>query len=234
MQRECTQQIELIVDASVPGVDAVIGGFSAGKLTCVMGDSPLVGVLPLRLCVQTIRLFDDPVLYVDAGMGANPYLLAGYARRLEMDDRKVLSQVRVCRPFTVYQLVSALCDTLEEQVRGVRPRTLVVGELLVLFADADVREQEALVLLGEVLDSLRRVAKTHQLVVVVSARRKLRGERGQKLVELLYATADEVVWLRRCAAGKAVDVEAVKCDRSGVVPCDGRQLSLSRFGVEVG
>ncbi|HIG99761.1 MAG TPA: hypothetical protein HA258_04180, partial [Thermoplasmata archaeon] len=103
---------DLIIPSGITELDRLCGGFKAGELTFIDGNSSLIAALPDQLCANTYRTFHSQTIYIDAGMRANPYQIARYARLLELDQREVLQNVLMSRAFTVYQLSTILQDLL--------------------------------------------------------------------------------------------------------------------------
>ncbi len=113
---------DLIVPSGITELDRLCGGFKAGELTLVDGNSSLIATLPDQLCANTYRTFRSETIYIDAGMRANPYQIARYARLLELDQREVLQNVLMSRAFTVHQLSTILQDLLEPTIQHHSPR----------------------------------------------------------------------------------------------------------------
>jgi hypothetical protein len=143
-----TARPDIIVDAGIPELDHLLGGFKAGETTLVDGNSSLIAELPNRLCVNTYRTFHAETIYLDAGMRADPYRIARYARTLELDQQEVLENIVISRAFTVYQLSTLLRDLLEPLIQKRSPRTLIIGMLPALYLDPDISPHEAQTLLA--------------------------------------------------------------------------------------
>ena len=48
---------ELIITSGITELDRLLGGFKAGHLTLIDGNSPLITQMPYRLCVNTYQTF---------------------------------------------------------------------------------------------------------------------------------------------------------------------------------
>jgi hypothetical protein len=125
---------------------------------------------------------------IDGGNQFNAYVVARAVRRRTARMEEALTNVRVARAFTCYQMVAMLADTPE----NAHP-TLVL-DLLSTFYDENVRLAESRRLLAAVINHLRRLSA--QAPLMVSARPP--GSAGDperaELLEMLRQAAHQV-WI---------------------------------------
>ena len=200
-----TQHLDLILRTGITELDIILGGFHAGHITLIDGNSSLIADLPNQLCVQTYQTFHSPSLYIDGGMGADPYRIAHHARIHQLDAYDVLSSVSIARAFTLYQLSSIIHDTLEPTITQLQPRTVIIGRFPSLYLDPDVPSDEATTLLSTTLEMLKRLTSRYRLITVLTNKDRtiLPSQRG--LRDTLYETADDVLRLKDFDDGMHLD-----------------------------
>lgn len=55
---------DVIVLSGIKEIDQLLGGFKAGEITFVDGDSDLISSIPNQICVNTYRAFgSDTIIY---------------------------------------------------------------------------------------------------------------------------------------------------------------------------
>ena len=161
-------QLDIIVKSGITELDTLLGGFKAGEITYIDGDSSLISNLPNQLCVNTYITFKSPTIYIDGGICADPYKIAKYARTNEINQDKVLSHVHISRAFTVYQLSSFIDHLLEKEIKKHGPRTLIIGKFPALFLDPDIPTQEAQIILKNTLLKLHQLTSSYNLITVLT------------------------------------------------------------------
>lgn len=200
---------EAVVESGIAKLDRCLGGFKAGEVTLVDGDSVLVSSISNLLCVNTYRTFHSDTVYVDAGMGIDPYKITRYAQMMEVEPREVLEHVHVSRAFTVYQLSTLLQDMLEPLVRRHRPRTLIIGGFITLFFDPDISSQESQVLLANNVKKIRELTVEYYLITIFTNLDNKVYLTRRGLSETLYSNVDEIVRMKRDVK-PCIHVELVK------------------------
>lgn len=221
---------DIVVSSGIAELDRLCGGFKAGELTLVDGNSGRIADLPDQLCVNTYRTFHSETIYIDSGMCANPYRIARYARMAELNQQEVLQNVMMSRAFTVYQLSTILQELLEPMIQKRSPRTLLIGMLPALYQDPDISPQESQALLVSDLQTLQRLTVRYNLITICTNldRTPLAPSRG--LGKRLYETATEVVTMKQLEG--RVSVELVKGQKSTtIIHGPAGQLRLEAFGM---
>jgi hypothetical protein len=206
---------ELIITSGITELDRLLGGFKAGQLTLIDGNSSLITQMPYRLCVNTYQTFHSPTVYIDGGMAANPYHIAHYARLRELNQHHVLSQVHISRAFTVYQLATLIQDRLETLIQKQHPRTLLIGMFPALYLDPDITSHEAQTLLKHNLDQLTQLARRHNLITILTHRDRTLVPMQRNLRKIIYTTMHEIVRLQQ--ANHDVHINLVKQHRATTI-----------------
>jgi len=206
----------------------LLGGFKAGQLTYVDGNSSLITVLPHQLCVHTYRTFHSPTLYIDGGVCADPYQLARYARLMEVDQDDLLDHIHISRAFTVYQLATFIEEQLEQELRNHEPRTLLVGSFPSLFLDPDVPAEESHILLTNTLSMLRGITASYHLITVLTNREHRRY--SPQIRETMQSFAHETVRMNDIEPCTSIDLLHAQKHTTLLHRAEG-QLRLEHFGM---
>lgn len=159
---------DIIVQSGISKLDRFLGGFKAGEITYLDGDSDLISCIPNQLCVNTYRTFNSNIVYIDGGICADPYRIAKYARIMEVDQDEVLNHVHISRAFTVYQLSTFIEHMLEKEIERHDPRTLIIGRFPAFYLDPDVPTQEAQNILKNNLVKLQEITSHYNLITVLT------------------------------------------------------------------
>ncbi|UCD14579.1 MAG: hypothetical protein JSW60_03945 [Thermoplasmatales archaeon] len=86
---------DIIILSGIKELDKLLGGFKAGEITFIDGNSDIISNIPNQLCVNTYRTFSSDTIYIDGGMCADPYKIARYARLMGYSSQQaeVLFQI---------------------------------------------------------------------------------------------------------------------------------------------
>jgi hypothetical protein len=205
------------------------GGFKAGELTLVDGNSSLISDLPNQLCVNTYRAFRSETIYIDGGMCADPYRIARYARIAELNHHDVLKNVTLSRAFTVYQLSTLIQELLEPIIQKHSPRTLLIGMLPALYLDPDIKFQDAQTVFVSDLQKIQDLTSRYQLITVCTHLDLMPLSPARGLGKHLYDSVSEIVRIKQF--DQCTLLELVKKQQNTTVVRDANgQLRLEAFG----
>ena len=221
---------DIMVKSGITELDRLHGGFKAGEITFLDGNSKLISDLPNKICVNTYRTFHSDTIYIDGGMCANPYRIARYARMMEVDQRETLEHVQISRAFTVYQLSTLLQDNLEPLIEKHRPRTLIIGMFPRLFFDPDISTRESQVLLKNILKKIRELTQKYGLVTVFTNLDSTHLSNYRNLRNMLDPAVDEIVRMKQLEQCTCIDL-VKKQERAVIVDFAKGQLRLEEFGM---
>lgn len=223
---------DIIVFSGIPELDNLLGGFKAGELTLVDGNSSRISDLPAQLCVNTYRTFHSETIYIDGGMCANPYQIARYARMLELDQQDVLENVLMSRAFTVYQLSTLIHEMLEPMIQKRSPRTLLIGMLPALYLDPEVPAREAQTLLSSDLRKIQDLTARYQLITVFTNLDVMPLSPSRGLGKTLYESVNEIIRIKQF--DQCTSLELVKKQKSTTIVRGAEgQLRLEEFGMVI-
>jgi hypothetical protein len=221
---------DIIVPSGIAELDRLCGGFKAGGITLVDGNSTLIVHLPDQLCANTYRTFRSETIYIDGGMCANPYQIARYARTLELDAQEVLQNVVMSRAFTVYQLSTIIQDLLEPLIQKRSPRTLLIGMLPALYRDPDISTHESQTLLAQDLQKLQQLTTRYTLITVCTNLDLLPLTPSRGIGKRLYDSASEIIRMKQFDSYTSLELVRRGTNATIIRGAPG-QLRLEAFGV---
>jgi hypothetical protein len=149
----------------------------------------------LLTIVTTLAVRGHPVRLFDGGNRFDGYYVARLARRLTASPQTALSQIRLSRAFTCFQLAELIENTPADS------RPLFVLELLATFYDESVPLRDSERLLTTTLAHLKRLATSGPVIVGAREPRSLVKDRWA-LLDRLQAAAD-AAWMLRPPEGEA-------------------------------
>jgi hypothetical protein len=218
------------VISGIRELDDLLSGFKSGEITFIDGDSILISNIPNQICVNTYRMFHGNVVCIDGGMCADPYKISQYARKMEIDQRKLLEHVFISRAFTVYQLTTLIQERLEDIILRNKPQVLIVGRFPLLFFDSDVPSKEAQVLLRNNLHKIKELTTKYSLVTVFTNSGSSVLSNSRNIRNILFDGVDEVVLMKQNDLVTRVD--AIKKGKSTtILNLSKEQLRLCDFGL---
>ena len=221
---------DVVVLSGIRELDRLLGGFKQGKITYIDGYSSLTSNMPNQICVNTYRAFHSDIIYIDAGMCADPYKIAQYARKMELDQKEVLEHVHISRAFTVYQLATLIQDMLEHAIKRYRPQTLIIGRLPIFYLDSDVAEKEAQTLLKTNLHKIRELTTKYDLITIFTNIDKKLLLNTRNVRGILHQNVDEVVLMNESELSTSVELLKRK-EKTTILHLGEGQVSLQEFGM---
>jgi len=223
---------DIVVYSGIKELDNLIGGFKTGQITYIDGDSILISNIPNQICVNTYRTFKHDTIYIDAGMCADPYKIAQYARKMELDQRKILEHVHISRAFTVYQLTMLIQDMLEQAIKKYKPKTLIIGKFPVFYLDSDVEEKEAQTLLRTNLHKIHELTIKYNLITIFTNLDKKILSTQRNIRKILHKNVDEVVMMKETELATRVELLNKK-ENTMILHLAEGQLCLQEFGMVI-
>ena len=221
---------DIVVLSGIKELDKLLGGFKQGEVTYIDGDSKLISKIPDQVCVNTYRTFQSDIIYIDAGMCADPYRIAQYARKIEVNQKEVLEHVHLSRAFTVYQLATLIQDMLEQAIRKYKPQTLIIGRLPIFYLDSDVETKEAQTLLRTNLHKIKELTTKYNLITIFTNLDKKMMSSNRGVRSIIHKNVSEVVLMKESEL--ATKVELVnRQENTMILHLVKGQLRLQEFGM---
>ncbi|MBN2602723.1 MAG: hypothetical protein JXA91_01160 [Candidatus Thermoplasmatota archaeon] len=188
---------EIVVSSGIDQLNNLNGGFIAGKVTLIDGNSPMISEIPTQLCVNTYKTFHSSSIYIDGGTCANPYKIARYARMMELNQKKTLDHIYISRAFTAHQLSTLINELLEQAIEQYAPLTFVIGNFPFLYQDNDIESREALTLMYNDLKKIRELTTRNNLITVLTHIDNGMFSTGRNFDSMLCKDVDEVMKIKQ-------------------------------------
>lgn len=223
---------DIVVLSGIKELDVLLGGFKAGEITFIDGNSYLISSIPNQLCVNTYRTFNSDTIYIDGGMGANPYEIAKYARFMELDQKETLKHVHISRAFTLYQMSTLICDMLELAIKRYNPRTLIIGRFPLLYLDKDVKTNEAQLILKNNIEKIRKLTANYNLITIFTNPGNKMVSNLRNVRKTICSNVDEIVRMNQME--KSIHISLIKREQEATILTFAKgQLRLQDFGMVI-
>ena len=216
-----------LVKSGVKELDKIIGGFKSGEINFIHGNRESVLYIPYQICVNTYKTYGKNVIYIDGGMSFNPYGIAKYARKMELDQRDALNHIYISRAFTLFQLTDILQYKLEEKIIECNPKAVIIGKFLDLYFDSNIKSMESNVLMRNNLKKIKEITNKYGLVTILSNFDK--GIKTQKILKrVFYENIDQIVKIKQIGRFIIFNFEK-KNNKNSLSIIENNQLSLDDF-----
>lgn len=147
----------------------------SGKVLALQGDKATVSTLLISMAVKLQSR--SKVLYIDSANTFNPlFIKKNYHKHTDLDLRRIM----VARPFTADQLRS-IVSKLDLAATETRAKIFIISDLDGLFYDQSLDENDACFMFSQVVETITRVARKHDAVVLVGLTSPLSDARGFRL-----------------------------------------------------
>ncbi len=223
---------DIVVLSGIKELDELMGGFKQGEITYIDGDSSLISKIPDQICVNTYKIFQSDTIYIDAGMCADPYKIAQYARKMEINQREALERVHISRAFTVYQLATLIQDMLEQAIKRYKPQTLIIGRFQIFYLDSDVKSKEAQTLLRTNLHKIRELTAKYNLITIFTDIDIKMLSNNRNVRKIIYNNVDEVVLMKQTELATSVEL-VNRQENTMILHLAKGQLRLQEFGMVI-
>ena len=221
---------DIIVESGIKKLDDIIGGFKAGEITFIDGDSSLTHDIPNRVCVNTYKIFSEDSIYIDGGMQVDPYKIARYAKKMEINPKEILKHLHISRAFTVHQMSTLIYDMLEPIIKRYNPKTLVICKYPLLYLDSDVEKKEAQILLKNNISFIKKLTKKYNLITILTNPDTSFVSNNRDVNDIIRKNSDEIVNISK--KEKRIQINLKKQGKKAEIFSNLKnQTSLSFFGM---
>jgi hypothetical protein len=165
-------------------------------------------------------------------MHADPYRIAQYARKMELNQEEILEHIRISRAFTVYQLTTLIQDMLEPIIKRYTPKTLIIERFPSLYLDSDISSKEAQTLLKNNLAKIRELTSEYSLITIFTNLDKRMLSNRRNVRKILYSDIDEIVLMKQMELFTRVELVKRQISTTILSLANG-QLQLQEFGMVI-
>lgn len=222
---------DIVIQSGIKKLDQILGGFKTGTITYIDGDSNLISNITDQISVKTYQTFERDTIYIDAGMCADPYKIARYARKMELDQKKILKHIHISRAFTLYQLSTLIQDMLEKVIKRYKPQTLIIGNFPIFYLDSDVEEKEAKIILRSNLHKIHELTTKYNLITIFTNFNK-KSNLKRNINKILCKEVDETIVLKETKLATNVRLLNKKKETM-ILHLKKGQLQLHEFGMVI-
>jgi hypothetical protein len=180
-----------VLTSGIEKIDSILK-LTRGDRLVVRGNKKYSQMFVTRLCVNALlsssflpslskkknnsklvdsRFRTSNVILIASGNCCNFYQHVNFARQYYSRDviSRVLSNIIVTRPFTVYQLADIVINQLPKVIQQYDAKMIVVSDLLDMFVrDPQIKANEATYLINEIINSIAKSIALEDVLVIVS------------------------------------------------------------------
>ncbi len=137
----------MLLSLNMRNITQLFPGFQAGDFTVLYG-SPSVQSLATLLSIRAqlppqLGGLGSNVLYIDGANTFRLYQTTRLANLCQLDPKQTLGHIYISRAFTVYQMTSLILQRLEEAVKTIYSKLIIISDIAAMFLDKDVEKEEA-------------------------------------------------------------------------------------------
>lgn len=214
-------------------VDDLFPGFTAGDFAVLHGSKSIDSLISL-LCIRAqlpaqLGGLGSNVLFIDGGNNFKLYQVARLAQIHQLDPKKTLDRIIISRAFTAYQLTSLIMDKLNEAITKYNAKVVIISDILQLFLDENIPDDEAQSIYNQILRYLEGFAKEHQIIVIATYSRHQSSKRESILKESTCKKASTVLYFQKTMYTSEVSLEKHPRFMLGSAELPSENLKLTDF-----
>ena len=218
---------------NIRNVDELFPGFEAGDFAVLHGASAVLP-LSLLLCVKAqlppqLGGLGTDVVFIDGGNTFRLYKISRIAQIHQLNPRSVLERIHIARAFTAYQMTSLIMGKMEEAVKKLRAKLVVISDVAGLFMDKDIPDEEARRVFSQVTAYLSTFAQENDSALVVTYFPRKTSQRNLYLHTLTCGRASVVASLRQGKHGREFVLEKHPRGVLGYAEFPSENLTLKEF-----
>lgn len=187
------QKVEREISSTLKPLDDFLGVFESSSISFIDSASKFLFDLVSLLCVQEIKKYDLPVVFLDGGNSIDPFVFANLAKRFGVDREYILNQVHISRPFTAYQMSTLIRERLEDRMQESGAGMLVVSCFPSLYLDEDLWWPEAFELVKQGFSRVKELTERWNTITILTNYKLRNMYRRAALKRLLYTETDKIV-----------------------------------------
>jgi len=186
-------------------------GFEAGDFAVLHGTTAVLP-LSLLLCVRAqlppqLGGLGTEVVFIDGGNTFRLYEVSRIAQIHLLSPRNVLKRIHIARAFTAYQMTALIMGKMEEEVKRLQAKLVVVSDVAGLFMDKDIPDEEARRVFSQVMAYLSTFAQENDSALVVTYFPRKASQRNLYLHALTCGRASVVASVRQGKHGREFILE---------------------------
>ena len=168
-------------------------------------------------------------MFIDGGNTFRLYRISRIAQVHQLNPRSVLERIHIARAFTAYQMTSLRMGKMEEAVKRLRAKLVVISDVAGLFMDKDVPDEEARRVFSQVTAYLATFAQKNDSALVVTYLPRNPSRRNLHLQALTCGRANVVASVRNGKHGREFVLEKHPRGVLGYAEFPSENLTLKEF-----
>lgn len=214
-------------------INRLFPGFAAGDFALLHGSHAVQSLATLL----SVRAQLPPQL---GGLGSNTVFIDGantfrlyqttrLARLCQLDPKQVLDRIYISRAFTAYQMVALILQKLENVIKTCDAKLVIVSDIVAMFLDKDVEEEEAKRIYSQVTTQLCNLARQSQVIIIATYPPHMESPRNIYLEALTSGRANVVLAFKQTKYEREVILEKHPIFTPGSAKLPTEILPLTAF-----
>lgn len=167
-----TTPSKTLLSLNMRNINELFPGFTIGDFAVLHGSHAVLSIASL-LCVRAqlppqLGGLGSNIVFIDGANTFRLYHVTRLARLHQLDPKQVLDRIYISRAFTAYQMTSLVMQKLEDAVKNCNSELVIVSDIVAMFLDKDVEDEEAKRIYSQVTTRLSNFAREHRIIVVAT------------------------------------------------------------------
>jgi predicted ATP-dependent serine protease len=201
----------MLLSFNMRNITQLFPGFQTGDFAVLYG-SPSVQSLATLLSIRAqlppqLGGLGSNVLYIDGANTFQLYQTTRLAKLCQLNPKRTLDHIYISRTFTAYQMASLILQKLEESVKAINAKLIIISDIAAMFLDKDVEEKEAKRIYNQVINRLTKFAKENSTIVIVTYPPHVKNSRSMYFDALTLGQASVVIKINQTEYEKEIILE---------------------------
>ncbi len=228
-----TATTQTLFSLNMRNVTELFPGFAPGDLAVIHGSSS-INSLTSMLCIRAQLPVQEGglnsnVLFIDGGNTFRLYQISRLAQLQHLNPTKILDRIFLSRAFTAYQMTTLIMERLKEAIEKYDTKLVIISDIAGLFLDKDIPEEESRSVFSQVMASLQRFVRQHQIIVIATMPPHEKSSLNSYLKTVTCGKANVVLALRQTMYDREIVLEKHSRFMLGSVELPADNVTLSDF-----
>ena len=126
---------------------------------------------------------------------------------MSIRSKQTLGQIYTSRAFTPHQITSLILQRLEEVVKTIHSKLIIISDIAAMFLDKDVEKEEAKRIYNQVINRLAKFAKENQIIIIITYPPHVKNSRSMYFDALTLGHANVVIKINQTEYEKEIILE---------------------------
>jgi len=228
-----TQTITKPFAFNLRDIDVLFPGFKPGDFAVVYGSQSVTSLVS-KLCVRAqlpayLGGLESNVVFIDCASSSSLSEIIQASEKQKLDPKTPLEQVINMRAYTAYRLTSLIMEKLEEALEKSDAKLVVISDIVCLFLNGNVDDQEATTVFRQIISYLANFARRHRIIIIATYLSHESSRRNSALQEISNQKATTVLRFTKTPYTCEVELEKHPSYMLGIVDFTPETRALTDF-----